>query len=169
MLITRAGTDDIKELNILINRAYRGETSKKGWTTEADLLDGLRTDEETLAEMMNKEDAVILKYGDEEHKIKGCVYLQKQNENLYLGMLTVDPNTQGNGIGKQLLKAATEHALEKNCSSIVMTVISIRDELIAWYGKHGYHKTGETKPFHANEKFGKPKQPLEFVVLEKKI
>jgi ribosomal protein S18 acetylase RimI-like enzyme len=170
MMIMTANHKDIKNLNFLINSSYRGEISKKGWTTEADLLDGLRTDEAALEEIINENNSVILKCLDEDGLLVGCVYLQKQHHKLYLGMLTVSPLHQNNGIGKKLLNAAEEYAINKNCSSIIMTVISIRRELIEWYERHGYEKTGETKPFHHNGiRFGIPKMPLEFLVLQKNV
>jgi ribosomal protein S18 acetylase RimI-like enzyme len=170
MMILTADHTDLKSLNVLINGSYRGETSKKGWTTEADLLDGLRTDEAALEEMINEDNSVILKCLDEDDLLVGCVYLQEQDHKLYLGMLTVSPLHQNKGIGKKLLNAAEEYAINKNCRSIIMTVISIRRELIEWYERHGYEKTGETKPFHYNGvRFGIPKIPLEFIFLQKKV
>ena len=170
MLITPADHKDLKDLSVLINNSYRGETSKKGWTTEADLLDGLRTDEAALGEMINEGNSAILKCLDENGLLLGCVYLQEQDHKLYLGMLTVSPLHQNKGIGKKLLNAAEEYAINKNCSSIIMTVISIRRELIEWYERHGYEKTGETKPFHYKGiRFGIPKMPLEFLFLEKNL
>ncbi len=161
---------DIPELVILINSAYRGESSKKGWTTEADLLDGQRTDIESLGMLLNKPGSVLLKYVNAENKISACVNLQQQERKLYLGMLTVSPTLQGSGIGKKLLAASEQYARENNFEAIRMTVISLRLELIAWYERHGYNRTGETQPFPTGDpKFGIPKQFLEFVVLEKNI
>jgi len=85
-------------------------------------------------------------------------------------MLTVRPYLQGKGIGKQMLKAAEEEAKKKGITSIFMTVISVRKELIDWYVRHGYVATGEKKPFaFSDPRFGQPKQQLEFIVLEKKL
>ena len=166
-MITKATTNDIPELNILVNSAYRGESSKKGWTTEEHLLGGIRTDEEGLLQTFENEQITILKY-TENDKIIGTVSLEKQGEKLYLGMLTVSPDLQGGGVGKQLLKAAEVFAREEKIPKIVMTVISVRAELIAWYERHGYIRTGETKPFPMDDpNFGMPKEFLEFVVLEK--
>jgi len=169
MYIIPATIEDVPSLVLLINSAYRGETSKKGWTTEADLLEGdLRTDITALKELMTKPEAVILKYTTPERIISGCVFLEKQEQGLYLGMLSVSPQHQAAGIGKQLMKAAEEYALQNNCRSIFMTVISARHELIAWYKKQGYRLTGEVRPF-VDSKFGTAKQPIEFNVLQKKI
>jgi ribosomal protein S18 acetylase RimI-like enzyme len=168
-MVTLATENDIPELNVLINSAYRGDSSKQGWTTEADLLGGIRTDEESLKEMMQNSNASILKYSAE-NKILACVYLKKENNKLYLGMLTVSPQLQNKGIGKILLAASEDEAREKNCDAIFMTVISLRTELINWYKKHGYVDTGEKKPFPENDpRFGIPKTKLEFIVMEKKI
>ena len=168
-MVTIATEKDIPELNVLINSAYRGDSSKQGWTTEADLLGGIRTDEESLKEMMQNPDASILKY-EEENKILACVYLKKEDNKLYLGMLTVSPQLQNKGIGKILLKASEDEAQKKNCDAIFMTVISQRTELINWYKKHGYVDTGKKKPFPENDpRFGIPKTKLEFIVMEKKV
>jgi ribosomal protein S18 acetylase RimI-like enzyme len=166
---TIATLADIDKLIPLVNSAYRGEASKKGWTTEANIIQGeSRVDAESLQTMINDANAVILTYRNE-NEILGCVYLQKQKTDLYLGMLSVKPDIQGGGIGKKLLQAAEDHARRKGCNSIVMTVISLRSELIAWYERNGYQDTGERKPFPDDEKFGKPVQPLTFVVLKKQI
>ena len=160
---------DIAALDLLVNSAYRGESSKKGWTTEADLLDGLRTNPDSLKQMINDPDAVVLKYSDESGALLACVYLKKKASKLYLGMLTVSPELQGKGIGKHLLAAAENYAKENSCEEITMTVISVRHELIAWYERHGYRATGETEPFPADPEFGLPKTPIHFIVMEKEI
>lgn len=167
--ILQATPFDAQELNTLVNSAYRGEGAKQGWTTEADLLDGTRIDEAALLDLIAKPDTTILKYV-EDRRIIGCVELRQEKEKLYLGMLSVSPTIQNKGVGKKLLKAAEEHAHSKSISSIFMTVISGRIELIDWYVRHGYQLTGERKPFIVpDERWGIPKQKLEFVVLEKKL
>ncbi|MER3499388.1 MAG: GNAT family N-acetyltransferase [Chitinophagaceae bacterium] len=168
-MISATNLPDIPELTRLINSAYRGEASRNGWTTEADLIEGdYRTDESALAQLIQNPNSVILKY-TKENKIAGCVYLEKQNKKLYLGLLSVSPAIQNSGIGKQLLVAAEDYALANHCTTITMTVISAREELINWYKKFGYADTGERKPFPEHEKFGKPKKHLQFIVLEKKL
>jgi predicted N-acetyltransferase YhbS len=167
--ITLATTHDAPVLSALVNSAYRGNSSKKGWTTEAGLLDGIRTDETTLIKIMADPHSVILKCSDEKERLVGCVYLQKRQAKLYLGMLTVAPELQAKGIGKQLLAAAENHAKQTGCNGITMTVISVRKELIDWYVRHGYHPTGETQPFPTNQALGQPRQPLEFMVMEKNL
>ena len=168
-MIAVATEADIPKLNLLVNSAYRGDCSRKGWTTEADLLDGIRTDEEGLRDILLEPHSFMLKYVLEE-EIVGCVHLRKDDEELYLGMLTVSPDLQAQGIGKQLLLAAEDEARKQNCVAIYMTVISNRKELIEWYQRHGYVDAGTRKPFPSNDpRFGIPKMPLEFVVLRKGI
>ena len=168
-MITKATLEDVSTLNNLVNSAYRGESSKKGWTTETDLLGGIRTTEMGLLETIQTPKTTILKYS-EGNEILGCVMLLEKENALYLGMLTVSPDLQGGGIGKKLLKYAEIFAQEKGINKIEMTVISVRFELIAWYERHGYINTGETKPFPLNNPdFGEPKQYLEFIVMEKVI
>ena len=169
MIIRKATLKNIPELVMLVNSAYRGEGSKKGWTTEADLLDGIRTDAESIEQMINKKNAVILQSFNNNDVLQGCVYLEKQKDKMYLGMLTVSPPEQTKGIGKQLLIVAENYANEQKCLLVEMTVISVRKELIAWYQKHGYKNTGKTKPFPNDAKFGIPKQPLEFIIMQKEI
>jgi predicted N-acetyltransferase YhbS len=168
MIIRIATTADIPALNILVNSAYRGESSKKGWTTEADLLDGIRTNEGSLSQMLNHNGATIL-VADDENTLKGCVYLEGQGEVLYLGMLTVTPELQGKGLGTALLKAAEERAVSIGCKKIKMTVITVRDTLVAYYLRKGYKDTGERKPFPTDPAFGIAKQPLQFMVMEKEL
>jgi ribosomal protein S18 acetylase RimI-like enzyme len=169
MSITLATLTDVPELVVLINSSYRGESSKKGWTTEANLIGGQRIDNEGLTEQMADPNAVILKNTNDEGKITGCVYLQKRGDKLYLGMLTVSPVLQANGLGRQLLRAAEEYARDINYNTIIMTVITTRTELLEWYERRGYSKTGEVIPLIITEKFGILKQPVEMFKLEKSI
>ena len=170
MPITTAIPEDIPALEDLLNSAYRGEDSKKGWTTEADLLEGdLRTDAATLNTFMQTPGAVFLTYTNDQHNIEGCVFLHKKENKLYLGMLSVSPWIQAKGIGKQLMTAAENYARDLKCSSIFMKVISVRHELIAWYERKGYGKTRETEAFPTDNKFGIPTRALEFIIMEKEI
>lgn len=168
--ISLAGLADIPALVKLVNTAYRGEESRQGWASEAHLLTGnARTDEAALAEQFHTPGAVILKGTNAAGELIACVYLEKQASKLYLGMLSVLPGLQGGGIGKQLLAAATTYAHQHGCTSVIMTVISARDTLIDWYERHGYTRNGQTEPFPTDNRYGVPTQPLEFVVLEKKL
>ena len=165
--IAKVTDADVPMLVKLINSAYRGIDSKKGWTTEADLLDGVRVNDEMLTAMLHTAGAVILKCSNANGDTEGCVYLEQQGDKLYLGLLTVSPEIQARGIGKTLLQAAAEYAKQLQLSSICMTVIAVRTELIAWYERQGYRKTGEIRPFPADHTLVIPKQPLELLVMEK--
>jgi ribosomal protein S18 acetylase RimI-like enzyme len=169
MPIIKASADDVPELNVLVNSAYRGETSKKGWTTEANLLDGIRIDEETLIGYFDDPKVTILKNINEDGQITGCIYLEDRRPKLYIGMFSVSPALQASGIGRALLLAAEDFAREMNCPTLTMTVISTRRELISWYERRGFKATGEVQPFHDGKKFGIPRQEIELIVLEKRV
>jgi len=160
---------DIPALVILVNSAYRGDSSKKGWTTEADLLDGVRVVPETLLEQINTKEQHFLKAINEDGQIVGCVSLLEKGNKIYLGMLTVEPTIQGGGIGKFLMNASEAYAKKLGKIAIEMTVISVRAELIAYYERRGSQHTGEKRPFPNDPKFGIQKQPLEFIVMEKAV
>ena len=168
-MITKATLADIPALNTLINSAYRGETSKKGWTTEAHLLEGKRTTEEELTEILHDSKNTFLKF-TENNQIIGSVLLVEKGTQLYLGMLTVSPELQNSGIGKKMLAEAENQAKALGLSSIIMTVISVREELIAWYKRNGYTDTGEREAFPQSEiHITISAEPLEFIFLEKLV
>jgi len=127
-------------------------------------------DDERLMELIQQKDSVILKYIDSSNKIIGCVHLEKKDDRMYLGMLTVSPPLQARGIGKELMKASEAHAKKHNCNSVYMSVITDRTELMSWYERHGYKNTGIKKQFPSEDpRFGLPKKNLEFVILEKDL
>lgn len=168
--ISIATAADITDIKQLLNMAYRGEGSKQGWTTEADLIAGdTRTDEKMVRETMAETGSVFLVFTNEHRQIAGCVNLQHHGLKIYLGMFSVSPQQQGAGIGKELLKASEEYALHLKCRYIYMSVISARAELIDWYKRHGYADTGERKPFLEDGITGKHLQKLEFMILEKAL
>jgi GNAT superfamily N-acetyltransferase len=168
--ITIADERDIPFIVALLNISYRGDESRKGWTTEADLIAGeSRTSHENLSDIMREPGSVMLTYKDDAGNLQGCVNLKKNDESLYLGMFSVTPVLQGGGIGKKILAAAEEFALSIGCSSIYMHVISLRSELIAWYKRKGYQETGMVIPFREDTLTGKHLRPLEFIVLEKGV
>jgi GNAT superfamily N-acetyltransferase len=169
MPITKANRIDVPELNILVNSAYRGETSKLGWTTEANLLDGARIDETTLGSYFDNPNIIVLKNTDKHGAITGCVYLEVRAPQLYVGMFSVSPTLQNKGTGRELLQAAEAYAKQLNCNALTMTVISTRFELIRWYERRGFKATGEIQPFHEGTKFGIIKQPIALIVMEKAL
>jgi ribosomal protein S18 acetylase RimI-like enzyme len=161
---------DIPLIEVLLNSAYRGESSKHGWTTEAHLIAGdVRANKEVINKVWDTAGSVFLKYISNENEFAGCVNLQKIVNKIYLGMFAVSPDKQGSGIGKKMLEAAELYAKEKNCVAIFMSVISLRTELIEWYKRHGYIDTGEKKAFDEDGISGTHLQVLEFSILEKAI
>jgi GNAT superfamily N-acetyltransferase len=167
--IEKATPRDAPRLSELVNSAYRGDYARQGWTTESDLLDGTRTDAAAIKDVIDRPGTVILKYVEGD-KILGCVELAIEERHIYLGVLTVEPSLQGKGVGKLLLKASEEFAAQHRCLKIYMIVITVRSELIQWYQRHGYVDSGKRKPFaFSDPRFGQPRQPLEFMIMEKKI
>jgi GNAT superfamily N-acetyltransferase len=177
-----ARRDEADALSALVNSAYRGDPSRVGWTTEADLLGGQRTDPAALREFMaageTALDRVLLVYEGTaggtglDRLPEACVQLERRGDDAYLGMLTVQPVRQASGLGKRLLDAAEGWAAARwGTRTIIMTVITQRPELIAWYERRGYHATGETAPFpYGDTRFGEPKRPdLQFIVLRKPL
>ncbi len=169
--IKLATTDLAIQISDLVNSAYRGESGAQGWTTEAGLLRGLRTDSERVHQLITAPgNAVLVKVI--EGKIEGCVHLEKKNSNTaYLGMLTTNPRLQAKGTGSELLKTAEEYAKKIWLNDkIEMTVIDSRHELIAFYVRRGYRVTNEKRPFPNDPRFGiSLVGPIEFVVLEKTV
>ncbi len=167
-----AAPDDVPALHRLIESAYRGDSAKAGWTHEADLLGGQRTDEAELRDILADASRVLL-LAEIDGVLTGCVQVAKQGEGLaYLGLLTVDPRRQAGGLGRWLIAAAEAEAIDRfGATRMEMTVIRQRVEQIAWYERRGYRLTGETRPFPLDdERFGLPQtRELEFVVLEKAL
>jgi ribosomal protein S18 acetylase RimI-like enzyme len=170
--IRPATVADIPALHALIERTYRGDTAKAGWTHEADMIGGQRTDPEQLAEMIADPRQLIL-IADAEGQPHGCVSLTDKGEGLaYLGLLTVDPMLQAAGLGRAMLaEAERESAARFGATRMEMSVIAQRPELVAWYERRGYAQTGERRPFpYGDERFGRPEiDTLEFVVMERAI
>jgi ribosomal protein S18 acetylase RimI-like enzyme len=166
-----ATTADAPALAALVNSAYRGDSSRAGWTTEADLLGGQRIDVASLTRAIARPGSVILMHM-QDHAPVACVHVERTGDDCYVGMLTVRSTAQGAGLGRRLLEAAERWAIEQWSSrSVHMTVIQQRRELIAWYVRHGYTLTGERKPFpYGDQRFGVPRRDdLEFEVLRKPL
>jgi ribosomal protein S18 acetylase RimI-like enzyme len=170
--VSAATSADVAPIVALVNSAYRGEASRRGWTTEEHLVGGQRTDEARIALDIGTPGQVILLLR-EGSALCGCVMLEdKPDRTCYLGMLTVRPELQASGIGRRLLAAGEAWAAEHFGSQYVeMTVVELRGELIAWYERRGYRQTGEIRPFpYEDQRFGLPKRDdLRFVVLRRRI
>lgn len=170
LLIRDAAAADIPALHPLIESAYRGEASRAGWTTEADLLDGQRTDPEDLATVIaDPAQGMLTAWRD--GVLVGCILIADRGERTgYFGMLSVSPTLQGGGVGRRLVEAAHATLADRfGARRVRISVFPQRETLIAWYERLGYAKTGETLPFpYGNPRFGLPKRDdLAFVVMER--
>jgi len=168
----RAATvDDIPALVDLVTSAYRGEVSKQGWTTEADFLEGNRIDAGVLRHDIERPRSRVL-IAEREGGMLACAHVCEEDNAGYFGMFSVRPGLQGGGVGKVVMAEAERVVREDwGLPAMRMTVIDIRDELIAWYERRGYRRTGIKKPFpYGDPRYGIPKRDdLRFEVLEKTL
>jgi ribosomal protein S18 acetylase RimI-like enzyme len=168
----RDATDaDVDVLVALIESAYRGDSSRAGWTTEADILEGQRTDPEGVREVIKSPDSRLLAV-ERDGTIVACCQIEHRGASAYFGMFAVSPGLQGGGLGRTVLAEAERTARETwGVTGMEMTVISVRDDLIAWYERRGYRRTGRTSPFpYGDERFGVPlRADLRFELLVKPL
>jgi ribosomal protein S18 acetylase RimI-like enzyme len=154
-----ASADDMHAIVALVQSAYRGEASRAGWTTEADLLDGQRTDADEVAALINAPASRIL-LCEQGGVLLASAHLEKHDASCHFGMFAVRPDRQGGGLGQAMLAEAERMARDEwGCHVMQMTVITLRTELIAWYERRGYRRTGVFKPFpYGDARFGLPKR-----------
>jgi GNAT superfamily N-acetyltransferase len=162
----KAEIEDASAIVTLVNSAYRGEEAKVGWTTEAYILDGQRTDSEKIIEMIQNPGSMI-GLAVEDDVILGCINIQKESNSVYFGMLTVKPSLQAKGLGKQLLIYMEDLTKTWGYKKVRMTVIEGRKELLEFYERRGYQATGMTEPFPEDPRYGLPKSKLILRVFEK--
>ena len=166
-----ATTADVPLLVELVTSAYRGESSRSGWTTEADLLEGNRiVPEVLLADIARPRSRILL--AERDGTLLGCAHVAEEDGAGYFGMFAVRPGLQGGGMGRAILAEAERVAGEDWALPLMrMTVIDLRVELIEWYERRGYRRTGQTRPFPATDpRFGLPlRDDLRFAVLEKEL
>jgi ribosomal protein S18 acetylase RimI-like enzyme len=171
-LVFRDATEsDVDALVALIESAYRGDSSRAGWTTEADILQGQRTDPEGVRAVVEDPRSRLLTVARDGELI-ACCQLEHRGEAAYFGMFAVRPGRQGGGIGRAVLAQAERLAVRTwGVREMHMTVISVREDLIAWYERRGYRRTGETTPFpYGDERFGIPQRDdLAFELLLKEL
>ncbi|WP_121715167.1 GNAT family N-acetyltransferase [Streptomyces sp. E5N91] len=171
-LTYRDATDaDVVALVALIESAYRGDASRAGWTTEADILQGQRTDPQGVLEVVKAPHSRLLTV-ERDGRIVACCQLEHRGAHAYFGMFAVSPALQGAGLGKAIIAEAERQARTTwGVTEMHMTVISVRDDLIAWYERRGYRRTGETTPFpYGDERFGIPQRDdLRFELLVKPL
>jgi ribosomal protein S18 acetylase RimI-like enzyme len=173
-IVTVATDAELDAVVALVNSAYRGDSSRAGWTTEADYLDGQRTDVETLrADLASHPGAVVLVMREKpDGELLGSVWLEPNHDGAWhLGMLTVRPTLQSQGLGRTLLREAESFAAGRGARQIRLSVFDIRDTLVAWYERQGFRPTGELLPFYYGDaKFGVPlRDDLRFMVMEKSV
>jgi ribosomal protein S18 acetylase RimI-like enzyme len=172
LLFRPATAEDVSAVVALVESAYRGDSSRSGWTTEADLLDGQRTDAAAVRDIVDAEDRFVLLAIDAD-ELRGCCELRRRAVGVaYFGMFAVVPTLQGAGLGKAVLSEAERQVRELwGATRMQMTVLRQRQELIAWYERRGYRRTGATEPFpYGDERFGVPRRPdLVLEVLEKDL
>lgn len=162
---------DVDALVALVESAYRGDSSRGGWTTEADILEGQRTDPEGVLEIVKSPDGRVLVV-ERGGLIVACCQLEHRGDHAYFGMFAVSPTVQGAGLGRTVLTEAERLARETwGATEMHMTVISVREELIAWYERRGYRRTGRMTPFpYGDERFGIPQRDdLQFELLVKEL
>ena len=167
----QAGAADVPAIVALVESAYRGESGRRGWTTESHLLDGQRTDAGDVSALIARPGSRVLMV-EREGMLKASCHIERRGTAGYFGMFAVDPGEQGRGIGKQVLGEAERVARDEwHCRAMSMTVIVQREELIAWYERRGYVRTGEYQPFpYGDERFGVPRRDdLRFEILLKRL
>jgi len=171
LLFRSATAADADAVIALVESAYRGDASRVGWTTEADFLDGRRTGpDDVLAQIARPQSRILL--AEHDGALLACAHAAVEDGAGYFGMFSVQPGLQNTGIGKAMLAEAERIAREEwSLPMMRMTVIDIRAELIAWYERRGYRRTGITKPFpYGDARFGIPKRDdLRFEILEKNL
>jgi ribosomal protein S18 acetylase RimI-like enzyme len=166
-----AAHGDIHALVALLESAYRGDSSRAGWTTEADLLEGRRTDPEGVAAVVTESGSIMLAV-ERAGTLVACCQLERRGEAAYFGMFAVRPELQGAGLGKAVLAEAERTVVaEWGSREMQMTVIRQRADLIAWYERRGYERTGKITPFpYGDERFGVPQRAdLAFELLVKTL
>lgn len=165
--VRTATAADVPALLELIHAAYRGEPSRAGWTSEADLLDGSRTNAEILVADLADAMTTYLVLEDAAGLLACCAVTDRGGGTAYFGTFAVRPSAQGSGVGGTLLAAAGDHARAAGAARMEMTVLVQRPELIAWYLRRGYAETGQTRPFpYGDARYGTPRRPdLIFSVL----
>ncbi|MET7650970.1 MULTISPECIES: GNAT family N-acetyltransferase [unclassified Streptomyces] len=162
---------DVDALVDLIESAYRGDSSRGGWTTEADILQGQRTDPDGVLAVIKAPDSRLLTV-EQQGRIVACCQLEHRGGHAYFGMFAVSPTIQGAGLGRVVMAKAEREARETwGVTEMHMTVISVREDLIAWYERRGYRRTGRMTPFpYGDERFGIPQRDdLEFELLVKEL
>jgi ribosomal protein S18 acetylase RimI-like enzyme len=165
--IRKAKPDDLSAIVALVNRAYRPVGESKGWTHESDIVDGVRVTEEQVCALFVPDSFVFV--AEQDSQLLACVHLQMEKGCAHIGMLATNPDLQAKGYGKTMLAYAERYALENfSARQFEMVVISERVELVAFYLRRGYQKTGRVDGYPVSAGVGIPKvQGLTIEVLQK--
>ena len=153
MTVRPATAADVDAIVALVQSSYRGDASRAGWTTEADLLDGQRTDADEVGPLIQH-----TLVGELAREIVASCVLRPEGDHAHFGMFAVQPGRQGTGIGSVLMSAAESRARELGLHRVEMTVLTLRPELIAFYERRGYVATGQVLPFPTGARFGIPRR-----------
>ena len=157
--IRKASDADASAISSLVNAAYRPPPGQSGWTHESDIVDGERTNIEQLLAQIRQRDSVVF-VGLRDAAIIACIHIDRDGPDCNLGMFAVQPALQGTGVGKQLLAYAERYALESmNAIKLTMLVVSGRTELIDFYLRRGYRRSGVTMNYPHDAQTGVPKRP----------
>lgn len=147
-----AKVSDVPALLQLVEDAYRGGKATVAWKNEHDRVTGPRTSKNELSRYITSTESSILVLESGNGTFAGCVCVEKQGADAHIGLLAVNPSFQNQGVGRRLLEDAESYGQAQfGCTSGVMWVLSGRDELLEFYRRRGYEKTGETVPFPAEE------------------
>lgn len=163
---------DIEALTLLINRTYRPVQGQEGWTHETLWVSGERIQPQALVATLSNPYRHLLVLIDGNHPIGSVLLTSKEDGTAYVGLLTIDPVHQARGLGTRLLQDAEQYAKSQlNAYRMIMSVVDVRAELIAFYERRGYVKTGHSLPYPSEQGLGsgQPKQPLALIEMEKDI
>jgi GNAT superfamily N-acetyltransferase len=170
----KATSADASSVLNLVRSAYRGESSRAGWTTEADLVADERIDTPgVVAKITHPRGAILLASDPTSGDLVSCCEVLCRDDDIaYFGLFAVDPKKQAGGVGRKVLEHAEAFAKKEfGAKHMEMWVIWPREELIAWYIRRGYQKTSRTAPFpYEHLVNGKAlRDDLYFVTLDKEL
>jgi predicted N-acetyltransferase YhbS len=168
LTLRHATPADADAIAALVNAAYRPAKGQQGWTHESALVAGLRTDTAKVLAVLARADSVML-VALHAGAIVACVHVEREGSSAGIGMLAVAPAQQGKGAGHWLLCEAERVAVHTfGAHTLKLVVISARQELVSFYARRGYRKTGAVSPYPAAQGFGTPLSAgLTIEVLEK--
>jgi GNAT superfamily N-acetyltransferase len=144
---------DTEAIARLINTAF---------IVERVAIDGDRTNPENVCALMNIGRFLL---AEGAAGLVGCVYVERRGEHSYLGLLSVAPQFQGRGLGRQLVAAAEDYSRQIGCRAVDLRIVSARAELLPFYRRLGYIENG-TAPFPADVQ---TKVPSHFILMTKPL